>query len=645
MNSEVLAGEPREPQARPTELYLFNFRPQERVATLGMMGVGRSLSRDLDVNNRRRLVDDTTIFGRLSKLDAIDSEQQDLINQYSSFRTVSAAYLQMYDDLSPRGIPDIEIFSLFQKSFYMACEFYKLYDPSNNPSQEIAFRKHQAARAAGYPELRRLIVKIAGVPSPSFRKSKTEWEQLIDEYSNFSEMLNPNFNGISTEKLEFGFVSTEWIPDWFADSDGVAPRRSQVEEEFKEDTEEQLAISIYQDKVNSNYNDLREYDNRLFIKSALNIEKRRRDLFPGQPSLVNSLIYLSATQNMYTYPGDIEVVKKMSADELDDIMVSPEESRKSAINIFTEQMPIGSDLVALWLEKQFKDGGFSATTVIDENLVDRLGLIGREKEGDLRALKDTDKKFFKLYYYQLAPLFDLMQSGQKEYMTELIEGSKGEKVELIIWEMADIFASRLQATNEPELNQTVGDIRRFSKKWLTDNWQWAYGELELAAEAGPREIVHPEETVEEELDVTQESKDEEVEMQELSRQVKEGNLAGWSLFYTTNMRVKHGGKLLAIDGKDLDDKEKALGKVLTDEGSQVAIKNSSLIHALDWITTVPMKNLKRQMLEVNGEVFMVRKRDSVRILFQIDHESKELSFFLVPAKRGWEYGIGDTKIY
>lgn len=618
----------------PTELTLFRNINNQRSDLLVFSAQGQALSRDLTVNNRRYINERDDVDHRLDAKQRVILEKMTLESQYSSYRTASAGYLRLNGELSAMGVPEDEILKTFLKCFYVACDYYDRYSSQSNGSNEIAFRKAEAAKKAGLSEHMKVFGSIAGDPPEWFGKSRERWHEFIGDYSTFAE-LNPNL-GTSISNQDFGFVARQWIPNWLENAEEKLPNEEEIRDELASDTAEIKSLKEHTEFLINQGDMLEQYLLTKYVRAVKNLESRRRTLFENSSSLPNFLVYLHVTENMNENQEDLNTFDRLTKDEIQSQMVSSERSREKSINIFSNERPVDLDVVALWLERKFKEAGIPASTVLDVETVRRLGLVTDDANSDLRSLRETDKKFFNTFNYELKPLIQLLPKDGQQYYKELVQISAGETLETVIWEMAYLISNRLSSTDAPADPKATSEIRKFSVNWLRNNWQWAYGELEKVLKSDQGVEVPEPESLQEAEDI-QVNNEESID--QLTQEIETGNLASWDVAYTTNMRAQEGARLIEVGGETLEDKEAALTELLLHEGAQVSIKDSSIVNALDWISTIPPEVLYMMpSLEVNGEVFKKIKRGAVRILFQRDEEAKKITFFL-HQKKAMEYRL------
>lgn len=621
---------------RPTDLHLYQLSSKERLR----LNVLRDRARELgqifrsNVDYRVKVFDD---FERhRTNIENLRDEEINLGWEYTSHRTAPVVLARFLDDFSSRGYSQDQIISLFKLCFTINSKHHESVGSPRDP--ERIMRVLIQRGRTGKQTRNELVRKMAGNPPAWFKRSPEEWIHLIDFYSRFYPLLNPDVSGGIYKVGQLGYTSLQNTPDWMDELDNRIPSREELTKQLEDDTEEQELVLDHLEATKRERSQLVEYFSKRQIKSGVRSEEFRRDFFPKVSTLADLSLYLWATEYNDEFEVDLSKWEDLTSEQMNKTTLDPQASREKSIRIFAQDLPPSTDLMALWLERKFKEAGLAASTVIDPELARRLGLFTDDTNADLRALRDTDKKFFNTFNYDLKPLLRILPEDEQDYYRELVQASEGETLESIIWEIAYLLSNRLSMAEGPAAEKANAEISRFSANWLRNNWQWAYSELEDVLKNGlvVVEIPRPESLVEQPVEIEVDNQDLEDDREEvalLTREVEEGNLSDWRVYYTANMRVQNGAELIELGGRTLEEKEAVLEEILLREGAQVSIKDSSIINALDWIVVAPPEIFyRRPVIEVNGEDFIKAKRGGVRILFQIDRDRKELAFFLYHKK-------------
>ncbi len=586
---------------------------------------------------------------RDDRLNAIFLEKDEILLQYVSQITASIVYLRIYDELSARNVPDSEINKFFFQCFDVNSKLSYIFRGPNKNVQEI---KMLADSNGPNSKVSRYARKVFGDPPSWFKSSgritidpggrsfttsspKQEWEQFAFQHTGFHQLLNGIIGAQlmdARSKLP-GHTDLEATPDWFEKAEMNEPVLDDVKLELEEDIQEQDIQVQYLDGIDKRRNNLSSHFSEKQRKTLLRIEQKRRELESGVSNPAELVTYLHATESAASVSGDLEEIRTIDYDSfMGQINRDPNQVREEYINGLSEKLPFFQELMALWIEKKFKEARISSSEIITQELADNLSLVDDSKRNELAELKGVDKKVFALITYELKPILQAASLSEREYLTELIKSSKGESVEFLIWEIAYVAINSLQIDTSENAQKKLSEIQKFTKNWTKQNWQWAYSLL-----------VNGREHTEEDNHVRVLNDTEEqimnTDIQEFVQDSEKSEFQDWRIFYSTNKRVQDtSAELLTIEGSTNGEILQSLDKVLLHEGDQVSIKTQSVVNAIEWVIKLPDDIYdKRPEKIVNGEAFKKIKRGAVRILLQRDRDSKSLVFYL-HQKKAFTYG-------
>jgi mRNA-degrading endonuclease RelE of RelBE toxin-antitoxin system len=254
----------------------------------------------------------------------------------------------------------------------------------------------------------------------------------------------------------------------------------------------------------------------------------------------------------------------------------------------------------------------------------------------LQPFRESNKKLFNVFNYDLRPLIEQLPDHAVAYLKEYLDISGDVSVEEVIWEMAEAMSRFINVNDyhpdkpQQPLEKTLAEMVKFSRTWLRQNWRWAQAELERSLKPGNGQAsVQPEAVSSPQVSLEDIPLKQEVEEVETSiKEVEEGTLSGWRILYTDNMTVTPN-HLLEVGGTTLQERQDAFKRLLVEEHIACPINPDSVVRALEWVVDVPPEiEQLRMRQEINGLTFRKLKRKGVRIFYIPDPDQKTLVFFI-----------------
>lgn len=573
---------------------------------------------------------------RSEKIRQLSEELQDEEGFMESSVVTSRVYLKMSDELSFEGRTQQEILDLFKLCLRI--------------NTGITSRTWRYSRKLGYDRTVAILLsegqKInvnqqifdeeVGEPLVWFGQDGWRWREFVGKYHFFLTYLYPEVREKYKERLipkadldNYPCITLqEAQPDWLTEGSEGSIERLVVEKELEEDEQAFQTVKDRSMQLRRQYDYLIEVAKEKLPKAPVFFEKRRREFLASVKNFADLVIFLQATGDMTSYKGEMD---NLGFDQLfnSNSYLDSEMTRANAIQTLMELPGIGlsTQAIALWIERRLVESNFDAEQFL------QYALDGNQ---DILLLKDVNKKAFAALFYDIKPLFELLPEDEVLYLTQLLVESKNLPWQEFILEAAETISRRLNRNPDGSLSKqaqiTLGHVRDFAKRWLKNHWQWAYEQIQNTITKIPSPPQYARIEPVQEIMLPEEFKTVQSEIEETKR----GNLSGWRLRYAIGRDTRH---LIDLAGETLEELEETFEKFVTEYGISCSVNRASIIHALDWLLTVPKQVEQIRIRKTVGEeVFRKLKRGPVRIFYQLDPQEKTIIFF-VHQKQAYSYGF------
>lgn len=625
-----------------SELRLFNYSGQRRRAVaetiVGMTRTSSMLLRSTSALLSFRI----EARSHYSQLGQTESELNEQAAALESSISTTLYYLEFSRELEQYGADPESIFVVFGACLRVNTKIHEQMRKKRlpkNTSGKIVSAVSSVAESIFAQEFNKLTI-------PSwFKGGKRDWDAFLYIRLTFRNYFRDKGIGIE-EDLKLGYTAAGCYPDWYTDSLGLPLDREVVEREMAEDRTDleklvsQLKI-IHNKKV---YLDQLIYEKGKKVESwideaDLSLQQKVGDL----PTL---LVRLAARDALFKRRGltreEAEVIKRQEGIKrpVEDILnpVAYE------IRYFSRNTSISlsSEFVALWFTERLRAAGL-ISSVNDPLSSETAHLITQTlvstEEGKCfwRGMRDIDKKKYDLFIYTLRPLLLSLSSETASFILEFAQEARGASIEHFIWALADaieqhkedIFA-KAQNGQVNGLAPCFDDLSKFTARWLTKNWQWAYNLL--LSQLKPSVPIEIEQNLAIGVPEVSENVGDYQVIEDIEKEVVEmqkGPLEGWRIYYLQNLRNPDRKYWTEIKGETVAQREKALEEYIRENGVSCTVKPATIIRVLESIVTTPGSiEHVRMRLEAGDEVYKKRKRRNMRILYRVDQVEKVLLFNL-----------------
>lgn len=604
-----------------------------------------------------------TNFGDVNakRIVRLTERRNDLIEQIrdiDSSRVVGVFYLKLQQELSEMGVSPEDIFNLFKECLKISTEFHGF--DNYNLSTKSDSKERVSAIRNFYKNA------IMRVDKPAWYKGSNEgWQNLVYERSLFAIYLNPP-EAISGGMLQLHYrypfnccTDKENYPDWMNGLESSStPDLSVVKSELTED-EDELKRIIEDRKKTSHHMG--------FIKD--NYLKRAHGFSSWLRSQFNPLLSESVGVGKLIYLLDLlPVVHDLDNPEYQDII----DNKMGKLSHFKREYykdpilgtirhyfsgtinSLSEESVALWLEDALVESGLvgNVKNLIDDNLIDCFELMVNQSEGpkSLRwlAVKDQSPKAYRNLCYGLRILLNNCPKQDLVELVEILRHFKGESVEHIIWEIAQMIEKDIEritsiGNENPQLNQVMNQIQKFAVQWTSNHHQWLLEQynkklngkvtslepVNIQQSQDRLKIISLEPEVKPSLEQEIEKKVDEIKQEE--RELQKIELDKWRVFYNpdaknSNQRPESWEEIL---GNDDVSRERNLAAYIGRSKIPCSIKVGSIIGVLEDIVNTPEEVEYTQIGQrINGEKVNKRKRANMRVFYWLDREQRRLVFSL-----------------
>lgn len=583
--------------------------------------------------------------------DTLDDIEDDISTLVSSI-TVGTAYLKMSAELSARGVSEVESLYFFRRCLHISVVVGHAILEQSGPVED---RRH----ASIYTSIDSAQILLQEVDKETksqptwFNGDRQEWRRFLAYHSHLHEYLAP---GSKSSPSVYGEIDNEGLPDWFTETTDQLPDKTVIQQEIDDDQLEVANTTEQQNKLAKQQAYLLQTVHQKYIRALARFEIKRRSLQSNISSYADLIYYLKTAEEITAYPElDLTVLQNHT-----DIgypfkfTVSAEKAREQTLQESAKSKAIvfSKEIVAFWLEKQLKDGNIISDSefFVNQKFIDRitplLSLGNFEDKGTNRALnelKSSSKKAYNVLNFEVGPIFSTLSQEQLDDINVWVSENIGKSMNDVIWYIADVISDKLLNHGENLPSQTkiaIDHIKDFAIKWLRNNCNWAYGQLESLTRYNTSEAVQQPSSQEFPLTLpTTKTADQETidEVENATQEIQQSNLSGWHIKYTFNKKVD--GSTVEIVGSTLKELEEYFHKFVATNNISCSIKPESIIHTLDWLVTVPqLAEDMRIRKMVNGQEFKKVKRGRVRIFYVLNSDKKDIVFF-VHQKQALSYGF------
>ncbi len=654
------ATRPKEqPDPIPTSLRLFRFTQNELDRTLIQYNALRKLNREVPSAIHTLTESQGEIDARRNRIIENGRELDEQSDSLLDSTACGAAYIKMFDELSGEGVSDEQIMDFYLSCLRINTQTYDFVIRQRRTTRETPSEQVLKNRPVK-KKLDELVEKeTKSIPS-WFQGDMDAWKLFVIDHALFPDYLNDFFqiypSMYTLEKnSSFGATTKANLPDWLEEyfDNGLVPDRSLVVQELTEDLEERKNIKKQLDQLEKQEEYVRTLILQKFVKTIAWVQARKIEATPVAQNFSDFVLQIA---QLHTYPEfSIDQNNSSLVDTAKQIigsMVLPEISHERRIKTFAEskQGITSKEITALWLEKNLQEGKViqNAQDTIDDALTNRLTQLLDEVREDgsrpeFQALRKTDKKAFNALNFDAKPLLGMLSAEEISYLQELTEISQDKPVETIIWEIAEAVSSKMKENRDPAAlpRQTgiiIDHLQKFLGTWLRANWKWAFRQLTDSLHEKPQETSlnnPPAQVVDifDSADIEETLPTEIQEITEAIQQAKEGNLAGYRLYYTIDTSI-NPRSLIEIEGVTLEEREKAITQFIRRRGITCTITEATIIRGLDSMLGDPEEvEWTRMRMDVNGEEYKKLKHTKLmRTLYKRDDDSKTIIFFVYKKK-------------
>ena len=585
-----------------------------------------------------------SMFKRLEQSTLELSTELNIIN---SSVACGAVFLKMRDELNE--LSPVEFMDFFKLCLTINTD---LTERSGELKGETAFLKTIAMiNSRKMPsDLRVILDRVLNSPPAWFKEDKQTWGTFAFIHVNFSFYVNPDLatktvrrrtgrslvqDAIESRTSPIPSLTTEGeFPDWFLENNGTIPTKEVIEQELEEDKNQAIKTREGIDGVRKQKNYLAETIQEKIERASLRLLELLRESFPVITNFSDMILFLRIANR--------KLVKELI---------------QNAIEIYAQDnSAINQEPIALYVEKKLLEGKIiqDSQTQIDNNFINlftsALEHIKTQRtqgssETKFQNLRETNKRAFDPLNYDIKPFLEILSPDELSFLQELLSESEGKPIELFIWDLASFISSRFSNLKDfDELSKSqrgaLHYLKQFTASFLRNHATWAFEQIQQALENKDQGTIQIP-IQEQQVLIQLESKPDDLqkEIESTTEEIAQGNLVGWHNFYTTN-KSSDERHLVEIEGKTLEEREKALEELQQKERLPSSIKRGSLIRAFDWLVSVPKEvEQVRMKKNVYGEDFKKLKRGGgLRIFYQMYPSEKKLIFFL-HQKKAWTYGF------
>ncbi len=555
----------------------------------------------------------------LQNRDRVKSFEVELLEDYtniSSSLTAGRAFQKLHAELTAEyKVPHEEILDIYQK---LLEEYIRHPEIPLHPNKVDNRTRKQIVT---------FFEKQMTVPR-WWKGGTIDWHNFMWARLNFHNYIHEDLGFNHVNKLNYiipqcylHFVDPEFLPDWY---EGMKQKPQEqlleeVDQEFNEDL--QVKDKLYTDisnvpnthkKLFDYFNEKNESYNTWILEKARLMEQI------GFKDFKSFLIYiptLLASFNAENYDITTKDGFNRALDKL--------------YELYSGNNGLDKDIVALWLSHSFNDlqigkpDGIPVSTVATALRAikdpDSLGEVWL-------PLKDQNKQLYKFLRFNLGSLLETASPDEIEILAEYLDTLPLSTSLLEIGKSISEYSKQIiqLSRQDSNINRTVKNVNTFIKQWLTSN-QEIYRNRIISSLRSPaiayRYAGNPH--INTELLLNDAS-------------TEQGTFSGWNIFYTTNINNPTGAFISEIKGNSTEEITTSLERFLRSQGISISVKISSIINCLEQIVNTPpeIEQLTPHLGNKHSEVdYKKRKRGKVRILYNIDSDTKNLTFWLHQKKQ------------
>ncbi len=555
----------------------------------------------------------------MANKDRVKSFEIELLEDYaniSSSLTAGRAFQKLHAELTTEyQVPHEEIVDIYQKL---------LEEYIRHP--EIPIRPNKVDNRT-----RKQIITFfeKQMPVPSWWKGGTiNWQNYMWTRLNFHNYIHEDLGFSHVNKQNYiipqcylHFVDPEFLPDWY---EGMKQKPAEqllkeVDEEFNEDL--QVKDKLYTDisnvpntnkKLFDYFNEKGEsYNTWILAKTKLLVEvgfKDFKSFLIYIPTLLES--FNAENYDITTKDGFNRALEKLC-------------------EIYMGNNGLDKDIVALWLSHSFNDLHIGQPDGIPVSAV--ATALRAIKDPDSLGnvwlpLKDQNKQLYKFLRFNLGSLLETASQDEIEILAEYLETLPLSTSLLEIGKSISEYSKQIIQLSQQDsnVNRSIKNINTFIKQWLTTN-QETYRNRIITSLRSPANIYkytgNPQ--INTELLLNDAS-------------TEQGSFSGWNIFYTTNIHNPTGSFISEIKGNSTEEITTSLERFLRSQGISISVKISSIINCLEQIVNTPqeIEQFTPHLGSKHSEVdYKKRKRGKVRILYNVDADTKNLTFWLHQKKQ------------
>lgn len=619
----------------------------------------------------------SSIGDRIKRLDSYEGDIYDTVSRLYSSITCGFAWQTFAGYYEEKGGSDkaFKIFKFCLDVNTRVCQrVIELVNREKFSSKIDRFGKEVSIGTifARRPEYFWDLVKKVNVHIPEWMRSDPDLvEEALGIFVNFSLLLNPNGEGViagfdrrlrSVSAIDlnsrFGPTMPDGYPDWLIDNSDNPPGLDTVKQEYMDDLNEVTRLTQEVIKIREQKEYLKVVQDERVNQSLLWLENRRRLLLTPDSSLSELLLYLGALNKVQIYKGDISRLSSIGQEDIRKELTKGAENITEVIKEFTNTTNVvkSRELVALWLEEQMKQAGFTNNEKYTEpdKAKDILSvMLDESKETDLRlysqgfsGLKETNKKAYGALNYEVKPLLYLLNEQEIIILKEFLKDKNVDISSIILLftdAIVDSFARGINPVNSHS-EIAISHLSDFSKKWLNKNWQHALKLLEgslqknlstqpLKMNDAEVKIVQPDMSYEDAILAVNPVELHPVES--IQHENGRSTLCDYTIVYH-----EYGDRnnIFVLPNQSIEDMEDAFSKLIRHEGISMTTDPAIIIRTLETHMNYPKEDNQIKMKQIiHGEPYnKIRKKSGMRIFYQVDERNKEI-VFTTYKKEDWKY--------
>ncbi len=467
------------------------------------------------------------------------------------------------------------------------------------------------------------------MPPPTWWRGGTiNWQNYMWTRLNFHNYIHEDlgFNHVNKPnhiipQCYLHFVDPEFLPDWY---EGMKQKPAEqlleeVDQEFNEDL--QVKDKLYTDisNVPATHKKLFDYFNEKSESyNAWILEKANLMEQIGFKDFKSFLIYIPT------------LLASFNAEHFD---ITTKDGFNNALDklyeLYAENRAVDKDIIALWLAHNCNDLHIGQTNGIPVSIVATALRAIKDPESLGKVwlpLKEENKQLYKFLRFNVGSLLASASQEEIEILAEYLEtlplSTSLKEIGKSIAEYSEQITQL--SKQDSNTNRTVKNVHTFIKQWLSAN-QERYRNRIIDTLKSPAIAYQYART---------KHINTELLLDDLS--TEQGPFTQWNLFYTTNINNPTGAFISEIKGNSTEEITTSLEKLLRSQGISISVKISSIINCLEQIVNTPpeIEQLTPHLGNKHSDIdYKKRKRGKVRILYTIDPNNKNLTFWLHQKKQ------------